>query len=175
MLQGVVALVAVLAAGGRELPTKPTRYLVLWGGGHRLAQVLERYGVRAEVHAYQTTVNGRKYERFKLIVRDVRITGRLARLAGDRARLKALMRRFKDVVLGVLAALRRMAGWRKLLELVPATLLMRWLGIRPFSLPTYRRWRNRAIARHLKPNWRGWLFWRLRLGKGLLWSWPWDR
>ena len=176
MLQGAVALAAVLAAGGRELPTKPTRYLVLWGGGHRLAEALRRYGVEAEVHTYHTTVKGRRYERYKLIVRDERLTGRLAKLASDRARLRALMRRFRDVVLDVLASLKRMAGWRKLLELVPAALLMRWFGIRPFRLTTYRRWRNRAIVRHLKPNWRAWLFWRVKLGKGLAWSWwPWDR
>jgi len=167
-LQGVVALATVLAAGGREFPAKPTRYLVLWGGGHRLAEVLGKYGVEAEVHTYQTTVRGRRYGRYKLIVRDEKITGRLARLAGDRARLSALMRRFGDVVVDVLGALKRLAGWRKLLELVPARLLRRWLGIKPFRRGVYRRWRNRAITRHLKPNWRGWLYFRLLYGK---WRW----
>jgi len=169
--EAVVALAAALVAGGRELPSRPTRYLVLWGGGPQLAGALAGHGVKAEVHSYWTTVGGRRYRRYKLVVRDERLTARLAGLAGDKARLSALMRRFRDVVLDVIGAVKRMAGWRKLLELVPASLLRRLLGIKPFRRGVYRAWRNRAIARHLKPDWRGWLFLRLRYGNWSRFLW----
>jgi len=170
-LQAVVALAAALVAGGRELPSRPTRYLVLWGGGPQLAGTLAGRGVRVEVHSYWTTVGGRRYRRYKLVVRDERLTARLARLAGDKARLSALMRRFGDVVLSVLGNMKRMRGWRKLLDLIPRGTLMRWFGIRPFNYRRYKLWADRAIVRAIKPDWRGWLFLRLRYGNWSRFLW----
>ena len=171
----VVALATVLLAGGMELPRRPTRYLVLWGRGVKktrgvvgwyrattdkspLAEVLRKYGVEVEEHRYYTTVKGRRYVRYKLVVRDERLTARLARLARDEARLRRLLKRFENVVLDVLAHMGRIRGWRNLLDLVPWSRLRRWFGIKPFNYRTYDRWRNYAIARFLKPNWRAWLY-----------------
>jgi hypothetical protein len=172
---GAIALATVLVASCRELPTRPTRYLVLWGRGIKktrgflgwrqvivkgspLAEVLRKYGVDIEEHQYTTTVNGRKYIRFKLIVRDEKLTGELARLARNEARLRRLMKRFENIVLDVLSHMGRIRGWRKLVKLFPYQRLARWFGIRPFNYRVYDRWRNHAITRFLKPNWRAWLY-----------------
>ena len=177
-VSAVVALAAALVASGRRLPEKPTRYLVLWGRGVRkvrtfvgwrrvitdgspLAGVLRKYGVPVEEHRYTTTVRGARYVRYKLIVRDERLTARLARLARDEARLRRMLKRFENIVLDVLAHIRRITGWRALLDLIPVARLRRWLGIKPFNYRIYDRWRNHAITRFLKPNWRAWLYRRL--------------
>jgi len=161
----VVALATALIASGRELPARPTRYLVLWCGGRWLAEALRRHGVMVEAYRYRTTVKGRKYERWKLVVRDERLTARLAKLSSDAAKLSALLRRFEGVVVDVLAAMKRMRGWMRLLDLIPRGTLMRWFGIRPFNYVVYKAWADHAIVRAIKPNWRGWLYRRLLAAK----------
>ena len=174
-IAGIVALATVLVASGRELPGRPTRYLVLWSRGvarfkgfigwsritvkgSPLADVLRKYGVSVEEHQYYTTVKGRRYTRYKLIIRDEKLTAKLSRLAKDEARLRRLMKRFENIVLDVLAHMSRMRGWRKLLDIMPWSRLMRWFGIKPFNYRTYDRWRNYKIVKFLKPNWKGWLY-----------------
>ena len=173
--QAVVALATVLVASGRELPEKPTRYLVIWGRGvarfrdtfgwyrltavgSPLANVLRKYGVQVEEYKYTTTVKGRRYVRYKLIVRDERLTARLARLRNDEIKLRRLLKRFENIVLDVLFHMGRIRGWRNLLDLIPWRRLMKWFGIKPFNYNTYVKWRDRKIVRFLKPNWRGWLY-----------------
>jgi len=43
-------------------------------------------------------------------------------------------------------------GRRRLLDLIPARRLRRWLGIKPFKLSVYNQWRYRKIARRLEPT-----------------------
>ena len=49
------------------------------------------------------TIKGRRYVRYKFIIRDEELTARLARPARDKVKLRRLLKRFKDMVLGVLA------------------------------------------------------------------------
>ena len=157
---------------------RPNRYLVLWGGGVKrtltiwgrhtaigsaLADVLREYGVDVEVRKYSTTVKGRKYVRYKLIIRDIKLTARLARLAKNPIKLRRLMRRYGNVVADVLAHMGRLRGWRALLAMFPRATLKRWLGIRPFRYGTYIMLRNLAIVRHLKPNRRGMMYKLIRM------------
>jgi len=171
----VVALATVLVASGRGLPEKPTRYLVIWGRGvaktrtflgwgrlavkgSPLASVLRKYGVPVEEHRYTTMVKGRRYTRYKLVVRDVKLTARLASLAGNTAKLRRLLKRYENIVLDVLFHMGKIRGWRILTKLIPWTRLMRWFGVRPFNYRVYDKWRDRRIVRHIKPDSRGWLY-----------------
>lgn len=179
-MAGVVALATVFVAGGRELPRSPSRYLVVWGGGVKrgryggrivsrgspLAEVLRRYGVPVEEYRYRTTVKGRSYTRYKLVIRDTGVTSALSRLSRDMVRVRRLMKRFENVVLEVLSVMGRIKGWRILLNLIPWNRLRRWFGIKPFDYQRYLRWRNFAIVRYLKPNWRAWFYVKLKHVEG---------
>lgn len=153
MNAGVVALATLLYASGRPLPRRPRRYLVLWG---RVGWILRKYGVAAEEHAYWTAVRGRRYRRYKVVVRDEAVTATLARL--DEAKLRRLMLRFESVTRDVLRGMRRISGWHGLVRLLPRARLLRWFGVKPFNYMVYAEWRNRTIVRRLKPNWRAWLY-----------------
>lgn len=132
------------------------RLMVGWAKAYSkaspLAEVLRRYGVSVEEHAYYTMVKGEKYRRFKLVVRDESATRRLAALARSEVKLRRLMKRFESAVQEVLFCMGRIRGWRRLLDLIPARRLRRWLGIKPFKLSVYNQWRYRKIARRLKPT-----------------------
>lgn len=164
----VAAVAAALWAGGRELPRRPRRYLVLWGGGSAsllmyhnkmspVAAVLRRYGVNVDVYVYKTTVKGRKYPRWKLVIRDSRVGRALTRYTRP-DKLRRLLLRHWRVVLEVVNAMGRVVAWRRLLDTYPRARLLRGLGIRPFNRDVYWKWQMKAITRYLKPNWRGWLY-----------------
>lgn len=152
---GVIALATLLIASGRPLPRRPVRYLVLWSS---MGYTLERYGVNVEIKTYKTKVYGKKYKRYKVIVRDVKITAKLARLARNEIKLRRMLKRHEKIVLDVLYKMDKMFGWRNFLRLIPHARLLRWFGIKPFNFEKYFMWKNRAIVRHIKPNWRAWAY-----------------
>ena len=135
--------------------------------GSPLARVLSKYGVNVEEHRHSTTVKGRRYAHYKLIMRDERVAAVLARLAKDESRLRWLMKRFENVVLDVLAHMDRMRSWKALLDLLPWSRLGRWFRIKPFDCTTYEPWRNRKIVLFLKLSWRVWLYCRLLALEGM--------
>jgi len=154
-----VVLATTLIAGGRPLPTRTRRYLIIWAKSS--AKLLDKYKVKYEKHVYHTTVEGEKYTRYKLVVRDVKATRILAKLAKNKTKLKRVLKRYENVVKEVLQASARHTGWRTITNYIPSSRLRRWFGIRPFDYFTYEKHRNRAIVKLLKPDWRGWLYRRL--------------
>lgn len=101
------AIGAALLASGRRLPARPRRYLVFWGGGLNglLPVALQELGVPVEVSVYSTTVRGRRYRRYKIVVRDAVATRRL--VAWDRAGvLGRMIRRYWQAVLPVVSSVR---------------------------------------------------------------------
>ena len=120
-----------------------------------MSRTLEWYGVQHDYRVYRTTVRGRRYWRTKIIIRDTSITALLATWARRKRLFRSILERYKNVVLSVWRAMRIRTA---ILEHLPASLLREWLGIRPYNPMTYYDWRNRAVTRLLKPNWRGWLY-----------------
>ena len=165
---GVALLAATLLAGGRELPKRPRRYLVLWGGArgrvyiyiggraHRLPLVYylaEIGGVKLEVRKYTTTVRGRRYDRYKIIVRDYAATRKLAELARDEARLRRWLVRYRTLVMRMLACMARVPNIMNVLRFYDLRWVRRWMGIRPFDYTKYHIWRTKKVARELSPSW----------------------
>ncbi|OWJ54730.1 hypothetical protein [Pyrodictium delaneyi] len=106
----------MLVTSGRKHSNKPARYFVVWGRGvakfrgtfgwrrmfvegSPLASTLRKYGVPVEEYRYNTTVKGRRYTRYKLIVRDEKLTARLARLVQNMVKLRRLLERRENIVL----------------------------------------------------------------------------
>ena len=165
---GVALLAAALLAGGRELPRRPRRYLVLWGGARGRVYIYiggrARYsplvyflkeigGVKLEQHVYSTTVKGRRYKRYKIVVRDYAATRKLAELARNPARLKRWLLRYRDLVMKMLATLARIPRIWNVLKFYSIRWVKKQMGIRPFRYDRYSTWRTKKIARELSPNW----------------------
>jgi len=110
-----------------------------------------KYGVRATLHSYWTTVNGRRYRRYKIVVRDPRVTGWLARRRRYK-RLRRLFHRYKHVVFEVLT--KKPKVYYRVHRFIPRTIVMAAYGIKPFNYWRYRENMHREVVKRLKPNWR---------------------
>ena len=157
--KGALALaVALLASGrGRRSPGR-RRYLILWGGKEGLARALREYGVKTELRSYTTIVKGRRYTRTVIIVRDPQATEEASMLLANPRRLARLASMNPEVVGVVLYSIKRMHGWRDVVDVLPRATLYKILGIKPFNYSLYKLWRHRRIATAVKPNWRAWFY-----------------
>lgn len=181
--KSLIALSTLLIVSGRNIPKNGSRYLVLWSKGKGIVRndkkepikekktsignILLKYGVDVEEYKYTTNVNGKKYTRYKLIIRDEKLTKKVAEIIDNKAKLSRLMNKFSDVVFDIISHTSKMTEWRPLLKVISITKLMKFFGIKPFNYGRYFVWKKHKIVKYMKPNWRGWLFKRLIIASGI--------
>jgi len=153
-LAGAIVVATALAAGGRAAPGRRATRIVLWRGSIWFLKLLERYRVKHESHLYYTTSYGKRYRRYKIIIRDRRVVAWIKRHYPHD--INRYFMRYRNIVDETLRSLKRIT--LGILNVVSEKILKRITGIKPYKWNTYIVWQYRRFVREIKPNWRGWLF-----------------